>query len=223
MKKNLQHWLTKKLSQPDIERLCIEEATTEDKKVLIVHSDDMAYDYCFPRHDKANTKKLEGVSIIAKAYYEHIPVPDNSYDAIICTGLLEHVPDPQKVLKEFNRILTKGGKVVLSASYAFSTHNAPDNYFHFTVYGMRLLLESADFSIERVKPSCRPFRTLAILLQRICYQTDMMMPVKVLFFLVAKIIPLFDNFIRKDYGSIDKDIQMESSLYSNVQAVALKI
>ncbi len=217
------NWITKKLSQPDIEKLCKEAATTPEERVLIVHSDDMAYDFYFPNRTKCNVEQVdEEVKIIAEKNYEQIPVDDSSYDAIVCTGLLEHVPEPLKTLTEFNRIIKPGGKVIISASYAFSTHNAPENYFHFSIYGMKYLLEQAGFVVEVSRASCRPFRTIGILLQRIGYQTDMSPFVKVPLFLVAKIMPGFDIFIRQDYGGINRDIKMDSSLYSNVQAVGVK-
>ncbi len=39
--------------------------------------------------------------------------PDESFDAIICTQVLEYLNDVDKALKEFNRVVRKGGKVAL--------------------------------------------------------------------------------------------------------------
>ena len=43
-----------------------------------------------------------------------IPLPDKSLDSILCTEVLEHVPDPKAVWMEFNRLLRPGGKVLLA-------------------------------------------------------------------------------------------------------------
>lgn len=39
---------------------------------------------------------------------------DNSFDKIVCSELLEHVPDPKSVIKEIYRVLKKEGVVVIS-------------------------------------------------------------------------------------------------------------
>lgn len=57
-----------------------------------------------------------------------IPVEDNSYDVILCTEVFEHVPHPELAIKEFNRILRKGGVLILTAPFSSWTHFAPYHY-----------------------------------------------------------------------------------------------
>ncbi len=57
-----------------------------------------------------------------------IPVEDASFDAVMCTEVLEHVPDPVAALKEMNRILKPGGHLLITAPFASLTHFAP---YHF--------------------------------------------------------------------------------------------
>jgi len=223
MKKGkLFRWLTHKLSQDDIRRFCEENKTTESENVLIVHCDDMAYDYCFPSHVKANVEKRDDVQVVANKEYTSIPVEDNSYDVLVCTGLLEHVKNYNDSLKEMFRVLKPGGKIIISASASFSTHEAPNNFYHFTVFGLEHSLQKNGYKEINVKPSCKPFRTIAILIQRTCYQAKINSLVKIFLLLLVKCIPVLDFFIKEDYGNIERTLQMESSLYSNVQATAYK-
>ena len=43
-----------------------------------------------------------------------LPFADNTFDAVICSEVLEHVPVVDKVLKEINRVLRPGGRLVIS-------------------------------------------------------------------------------------------------------------
>ena len=57
-----------------------------------------------------------------------IPLPDHSIDAIMCTEVLEHIPDPLGAIKEFNRLVKPGGYLLITAPFASITHFAP---YHF--------------------------------------------------------------------------------------------
>lgn len=43
-----------------------------------------------------------------------LPFKNNSFDLVICTETLEHVLDPEKVLKEMKRVLKKNGYAIIS-------------------------------------------------------------------------------------------------------------
>lgn len=57
-----------------------------------------------------------------------IPLPDHSVDAIMCTEVLEHIPDPISAIKEFGRLVKPGGYLLITAPFASITHFAP---YHF--------------------------------------------------------------------------------------------
>jgi SAM-dependent methyltransferase len=56
---------------------------------------------------------------------DKIPKPDNYYNIIINTQVLEHVKYPQKVINEFYRTLKPGGKLFLTAPQGWGVHGAP--------------------------------------------------------------------------------------------------
>lgn len=70
-----------------------------------------------------DNSKLDIVSDIT-----NIPRPDASFDAIMCTEVLEHVPDAVAALTELNRLLKPGGFLLITAPFASLTHFAP---YHF--------------------------------------------------------------------------------------------
>lgn len=58
----------------------------------------------------------------------NIPEPDGCFEAILCTEVLEHLPDPAKVFPEFSRLLAPGGYLVITAPFCSLTHFAPYHY-----------------------------------------------------------------------------------------------
>ncbi len=64
-----------------------------------------------------NSTKVEFVKMDA----QNLPFPDNSFDKIIFTEVLEHIPDEISALKELYRILKPGGVVALTVP----SHNYP--------------------------------------------------------------------------------------------------
>jgi len=61
----------------------------------------------------------------------NIPVDDSSFDNIICTEVLEHVPYPDKSITEFARILKKWWTLYVTSPFASQTHFAP---YHFCTW-----------------------------------------------------------------------------------------
>lgn len=57
-----------------------------------------------------------------------IPSPDASFDVILCSEVLEHLPEPTHALDEFTRLLKPGGVVILTAPYSSNVHMAPYHY-----------------------------------------------------------------------------------------------
>lgn len=79
------------------------------------------------------------------ASVEQIPVPDGSFDSILCSQMLDDVAHPAKALDEFHRVLKKGGYVVISVPMVFMFSDV--DLWRFTPKGLRLLLEEAGFDV----------------------------------------------------------------------------
>ena len=87
--------------------------------------------------------KLDIVSDITK-----IPRVDQSFDAILCTEVFEHIPDPLAAIKEFSRLLKSGGTLILTAPFCSMTHFAPFHYYTgFSKYFYQYHLKENGFEV----------------------------------------------------------------------------
>jgi SAM-dependent methyltransferase len=76
-----------------------------------------------------------------------IPVVAASFDAVLCTEVLEHVPEPIAVVHEIARILRPGGKVLLAAPLGSGLHQEPYHYYGgYTPYWYYKFLAEAGFT-----------------------------------------------------------------------------
>ena len=65
-------------------------------------------------------------------------------DIVCIFEVLEHVKEPHKAVRNIYKILKKGGKCICSTPFIFPIHDEPNDYFRFTIYGLKLLFK--DFS-----------------------------------------------------------------------------
>lgn len=89
--------------------------------------------------------------ILVKA--QEIPFSDEHFDSVLCTEVLEHLPEPEEAIKEIKRVLKKGGYAYFTVPQTWCLHYEPYDYFRFTKYGIKYLLKNNGFevvSIERV-------------------------------------------------------------------------
>jgi len=88
-----------------------------------------------------------------------IPLPDACLDAILCTEVFEHVPDPISVLKEFSRLIKKGGRLWLTAPHGSQVHMKPYHYYNgFSHFWYRHWLPFSGFQVDRVDSQGGPGR-----------------------------------------------------------------
>lgn len=96
-----------------------------------------------------DTTRIDVVSDIVA-----IPLPDETFDAILCSEVLEHVPEPTHALDEFSRLLKPGGVMILTAPFSSNVHMAPYYYCSgFSRYWYEHHLTLRGFRIETLEPN----------------------------------------------------------------------
>ncbi|MBS1650687.1 MAG: class I SAM-dependent methyltransferase [Bacteroidetes bacterium] len=81
-----------------------------------------------------------------------IPEPNESFDAILCTEVFEHISNPILAIKEFGRLLKKDGTLILTAPFCSMTHFAPHHYYSgFNRFFYEKHLAENNFKIECIE------------------------------------------------------------------------
>jgi len=70
---------------------------------------------------------------------ENLPFKDNSIDVILNLVVLEHVPNPQKVVSEIYRVLKPSGIIYSAIPFIQGFHASPYDFTRFTEEGIKVL------------------------------------------------------------------------------------
>jgi SAM-dependent methyltransferase len=76
---------------------------------------------------------------------ESLPYADGSFDLVLCTQVLEHVFEPDTVVREVHRVLAPGGLALVSTHGVHVFHPDPlekeQDFWRWTHAGLRLLFD----------------------------------------------------------------------------------
>lgn len=79
------------------------------------------------------------------------PLPDASFDTVLCSDVLEHIAEPSPFLRETARVLKPGGTLLLMVPFFYWLHEQPHDYYRYTEFALRRLCERAGFAIQLIE------------------------------------------------------------------------
>ena len=109
--------------------------------------------FAHARYETADFLAVKGKRYVQPDYVcdlAEIPVEDARFDHVVLTQVLEHIPEPARVLTELHRVLKPGGTLWLTAPFFYAEHEKPYDFFRYTRFGLRHLLEGAGFEVLEV-------------------------------------------------------------------------
>ena len=80
-----------------------------------------------------------------------LPLTENSFNSIFSSDVFEHLFEPEKVLREFYRILKPNGMILLTVPFFWEEHEIPFDYARYSSYGITNLLEKNGFKVIQLE------------------------------------------------------------------------
>lgn len=150
--------------------------TSPGASVLDVGAGDAPYRELFRHVDYVTSDWAESLhpgamaaDVIGPA--DALPLEDGSFQLVLCTEVLEHVPEPAAALSEFFRVLAPGGRLALTVPFVWELHELPHDYYRYTEPGLRYLIGKAGFVDVEIATRSDGFTTLAQLLKNLSWTT----------------------------------------------------
>jgi SAM-dependent methyltransferase len=208
----------KKITRKNLEKF-LERHSTE-KRVLDIGSGGSSYHRFFPNRLSVDIDPARKPDVVADAH--NLPFADGEFDVILSTEMLEHVRDPFQVERELRRVLSSGGKLILSTRFVFPLHDTPHDYWRYTKYGLKELFK--EWEIEEIQGETKNFSAVGALLQRICFQSHLRANkvTKVFLLSLAWFFSKLDWLTVREFGDIKKSIEEEELMPTGYYIVCIK-
>jgi len=160
--------------------------------------------FFFPNLLTLNIEKTDGVDVIGSVADMREIFPDESFDAVLCLSVLEHLKDPKKAVNEIKRVLKKGGVAIVSAPFIMTLHDTPADYWRFTKYGLAELFK--EFETVELNDNMDSLQTIGYMYHRLFLQTDTLFTrwLGFIFFLTSKFHYLIHKVITAEYGYVNR-------------------
>jgi SAM-dependent methyltransferase len=123
------------------------------------HFDRYSRLFTYDSYTKTDITPHSNVELVCTAY--DIPMPDSSYDSVVCTQVYEHLADPVMAAREMYRVLKPGGFAVVTVPQMNEIHEAPHDYYRYTKFGLGALFSGAGFEIVEMLQRGGHYATLA--------------------------------------------------------------
>jgi SAM-dependent methyltransferase len=88
---------------------------------------------------------------------KHIPINEKIFDTVVCLQVIEHSTSPETILNNLAASLKDGGILMLSAPHVSYLHGEPEDYYGFTKYGLKYLVEKRGLETLEIRTAASIF------------------------------------------------------------------
>ncbi len=166
---------------------------------------------------------LARTSFSADVFYDgrRFPFPDQSFDAVLCSQVFEHVFTPQEFLAEISRVLRPGGVALFTVPFVWDEHEQPHDFARYSSFGLRAVMEAAGLSVEAQRKTMADSRAWFQLINAYFYkitrsesrllnwaaQLGLMAPVSLVGMLVGRILPTNEDLYLDNIVLVRKPVR----------------
>ena len=76
-----------------------------------------------------------------------LPLRNSSFDTVLLSDVLEHIPNPEDLLAEIARILRPEGRIVIGVPFLYWLHEVPHDFNRYTRYQLTRMLENEGLDV----------------------------------------------------------------------------
>ncbi len=98
---------------------------------------------------------------------EPLPLADASFETVILSDVLEHVPDPALLWREIARVLAPGGRIVMNVPFLYWLHAHPHDYYRYTRFALERFVRINGLELLVLLPLGGVFEVLADMLAKL--------------------------------------------------------
>lgn len=94
------------------------------------------------------------VDIVGDFCAVELPVPEESFDTVLCVSILEHCEDPTAMVRNVGRLLRSGGVAFFMAPFAYIDGHLGPDYWRFGRDAYLLMARKADLEVLETGQFC---------------------------------------------------------------------
>jgi SAM-dependent methyltransferase len=81
-----------------------------------------------------------------------LPFAADTFNTIILSDVLEHIPTPEYLWREMERVLAPNGKLIMNVPFLYWLHEQPHDYYRYTEFALRRFVEGVAMRVIELTP-----------------------------------------------------------------------